>query len=179
MADVTARRVWTGRLRYAVIALVILFFQLLPLQTHPRSWGAPDLLLLVTLAFAARRPDHVPTLLVAAAMLLSDMLLQRPPGLWSGLVLILAELLRSRARSLRSLPFPLEWAFVAIGITAITLANRAILAITLVPLSPMGLTLLQLAITIVAYPPVVALAHFVLRVSRPAQGAVDELGHRL
>ncbi|KPP83801.1 MAG: rod shape-determining protein MreD [Rhodobacteraceae bacterium HLUCCA08] len=179
MAEVTARRVWTGRLRYAVIALAILFFQLLPLQTLPRNWGAPDILLLVTLAFAARRPDHVPALLVAAAMLLSDMLLQRPPGLWTGLVLILTELLRSRARSMRSLPFPLEWGFVAIGIGAITLANRAILAILLVPVAPMGLTLTQLAITIVAYPIVVALAHFALRVNRPAQGAVDEFGHRL
>ena len=179
MAEVTTRRVWTGRMLYATLAILILFIQLLPLQTLPRSWGAPDFLLLFTLAWAARRPDFVPALLVAGAFFLSDLLLQRPPGLWTGLVLILSELLRSRAKSMRSLPFPLEWAFVAVGIAAITLVNRATLVMVLVPVASLGLTLIQMALTIVVYPVVVVISHYLLRVSRPAQGAVDEFGHRL
>lgn len=179
MAEAPARRVWTGRTLFAFLSVLILFMQLLPLQTLPRSWGSPDLLLLFALTFAARRPDFVPAPLIAAAFLLSDMLLQRPPGLWTALVLILTELLRNRAPAMRALPFPLEWTLVTVGIAAITLVNRAVLVMLLVPVAGLGLTLVQMAITIIAYPVVVAISHFFLGVSRPAQGAVDQLGHRL
>ncbi len=145
----------------------------------PIRWIAPDLLLLLTLAWVARRPSFAPALVIAAIFLLADLLFQRPPGLWAGLVLILSEILRSRARTFRTLPFWIEWSTVAFGITVITMINRFTLSMVLVPQAPMGLTLLQMALTIAAYPLVVFVSYALFGVNRPAPGEVDALGHRL
>ena len=145
----------------------------------PVRWMSPDILLLLALAWAARRPSFAPAFLIAAIFLLADFLLQRPPGLWAGLVLILTEILRGRSRSLRTLPFWIEWGTVAMGIIAITMIDRFTLTMVLVPQASMGLTLLQLALTIIAYPLVVFVSYAVFGVSRPAPGAMDALGHRV
>jgi len=179
MAEGSGRRIWTGRALFLGLACLIHFFQLLPLETTPRSWGAPDFLLLFALAWSARRPDFVPAILIAAVFLVSDLLLHRPPGLWAALVVILSEILRARAIALRVVPFPLEWAGIAAGIVAITLLYRLGLAIVGTPAPPFGLTLVQMLITVVAYPFVVLASYLVFGVSRPAQGEVDAMGRRM
>lgn len=145
----------------------------------PIRWIAPDILLLMTLAWVTRRPSFAPAVAIAAIFLLTDFLFQRPPGLWAALVLIFSEVLRSRSRSLRTLPFWIEWATVAVGISIITLVARFTLTMVLVPQGPLGLTLLQLALTIFSYPLVVFVSYAFFGVSRPAPGAVDSLGHRV
>lgn len=145
----------------------------------PVRWIAPDLLLLLALAWVARRPSFAPALVIAATFLLADFLFQRPPGLWAGLVLILSEIIRSRTHSLRTLPFWIEWSTIAMGIAAITLVDRFTLTMVLVPQASLGLTLLQLMLTILAYPLVVFVSYAFLGVSRPAPGEVDALGHRI
>ncbi|MEL6958833.1 MAG: hypothetical protein AAGL89_07795 [Pseudomonadota bacterium] len=150
-----------------------------PAAQDPVRWIAPDFLLLLTLVWIARRPSFVPALVVAALFLMTDFLLQRPPGLWAGLVLILSEVLRARTYSLRTQPFWVEWATVGIGLIAITVVNRFTLSMVLVPQASLGLTLLQLTLTIAAYPLVVFVSYALFGVSRPAPGEVDAYGQRL
>lgn len=145
----------------------------------PARWIAPDLLILLAMVWVARRPSLVPALSIAAVFLLADLLFQRPPGLWAGLVLILSEIIRSRAYILRTLPFWIEWATVAAGITAITLIERFTLSMVLVTQAPLGLTLIQLTLTLLTYPLVVFASYLVFGVNRPAPGEVDAFGHRL
>ena len=114
-----------------------------------------------------------------AVFLLTDLLFQRPPGLWAALVVVLTETLRSRSRGLRNVPLVLEWGTVAFGIVAITLANRLVLAIMLTPQAPLTLTLIQMVMTIMIYPVVVLVAQVLFGLTRPAPGQVDSLGHRL
>lgn len=179
MADTPTTQVWMGRLMFAIVMIAIVFIQLLPLDTRPDVWAAPDLMLTVALAWTARRPDFAPVILVAAVFLLADLLFQRPPGLWAGLVIIMTEIFRSRARRIRNVPLMLEWGSVAAGIVAITLIYRVSLTIVMTPQPPLGLTLIQMVMTIAIYPLVVATAHFIFGVSRPAPGQTDSLGHRL
>ena len=80
------RRVWSFRFLYVASCAAIMFFHLLPLQTSPGRWGAPDFLSALTYAWVLRRPEYVPALLIAAMMLLADMLFMRPPGLQAALV---------------------------------------------------------------------------------------------
>lgn len=179
MADNPAARIWTGRAAYLVVAMAIVFVQLLPLDTAPPRWAPPDLLLAVTLAWVARRPEFLPFPVVFAVFLLADLLFQRPPGLWAALVLILTETVRSRSRGLRSVPLALEWGTISVGIVAITLANRLVLAIVMTPQVPLTLTMIQMVLTIVIYPLVVFVAQVLFGLTRPAPGQVDSLGHRL
>lgn len=179
MAEAPSTTVWFGRAVFLALALVLIFLQLVPLNLEPGGWAPPDLLLAVTVAWVARRPDYAPFIVIAVLFLLTDLLFQRPPGLWSALVIILTEVLRTRAARIRNMPLLLEWGSVAVGIIAITIVNRIVLAIVMMPQAPLGLTLIQMLMTIAVYPVVVIVAHFLFGVSRPAPGAVDSLGHRL
>lgn len=179
MADTPATQVVIGRAVFIALVAVLIFAQLVPLNLEPGGWAPPDLLLAVTVAWVARRPDYAPFYVVAVVFLLSDLLFQRPPGLWAALVLVMTEVIRTRALSIRNMPLALEWGSVAVGIVAITLANRVVLAIVMLPQAPLGLTLIQMLMTIAAYPVVVIVAQYLFGVARPAPGAVDSLGHRL
>ena len=179
MGDSPVARIWIGRAVYLAVAMAIIFLQLLPLDTAPPEWAPPDVLLAVTLAWVARRPEFLPFFVVFLVFLLTDLLFQRPPGLWAGLVLILTETVRSRSRGLRNVPLALEWGTVAVGIVAITLANRLVLAIVMTPQAPLTPTLVQMVLTIAIYPVVVVVAQVLFGLTRPAPGQVDSLGHRL
>lgn len=137
------------------------------------------MLLCVTLAWVARRPDFVPAVSVAVVFLLTDLLFQRPPGLFAALVVLATEMLRTRRSDLRNVPFALEWATVAFAIVAITGLDRLILALTMTPRAPLALDMIEMVLTVVIYPLVVLASHVFFRVRRPARGEVDSLGHRL
>ncbi len=208
MADNTlARRRMIGRITFVALGLFIIFAHLIPLETVPPSlggstlepitqpratagtetevlfdparWIMPDLLILLAVAWVTRRPSFVPALAVAAIFLLADLLFQRPPGLWTGLVLIATEILRGRARAMRTLPFWLEWATVSLAIIVITTIYGFTLSMVLVPQATLGLTVLQLLLTIASYPVVVFVSYLIFGVNRPAPGEVDALGHRI
>jgi rod shape-determining protein MreD len=173
------RGIWSGRVTYLVLAFVLIVAPLLPLNTVPRGYATPDILLAVTAAWAARRPDTLPASVVVAVFLLADFLFQRPPGLYTALVLLLTEWLRRRAGRLRKGSFLGEWLAVGTGIAGVGLVNRVVLAVLLTPQAPLGLTLTQLILTIALYPVIAGVAHLALGLRRPAQGEVDALGHRL
>lgn len=179
MAEVAQPRNWTGRATFAALAFGVIFVQLLPLQTLPPNWAGPDLLLTMTVVWVSRRPEHVPLLLVAGLFLLVDLVFQRPPGLMATLVLVLTEFLRSRTGSFRSLAFGLEWGTVAMGIIAVTLANRFVLMLVMSPQAPMGLTLMQMILTVLAYPAVAALAYVALGIRRATPGEFSTFGGRI
>lgn len=164
---------------YLLLACLVLFLQLLPLETAPRGWVGPDLLLALTFAWVARRPDLAPVWAVAGMLLLSDLLLQRPPGLWSALALIAAEALRARTDDFRDMPFTFEWLIVASFLLGLYLAYMLAWSV-LVPFDiAYGLLALQMALTILAYPFVVAFSGWLLGVAKAAPGQTDAQGRKL
>lgn len=178
MNELTLSRLWLTRAGFILLALTILFFHLLPLETQPRRWAGPDLLLCFAMAWSMRRPEYVPAISLAVVFLLADLLLQRPPGLWALFALIGCEQLRSRARSLRDANFIVEWTTVGVVVIAVTLLYRLVLAVTLVDLPQLSLTLSELALTLLFYPLVVAITHFLMGVRKTAPGDLDALSQR-
>ena len=126
-----------------------------------------------------RRPDYLPALLIAAVFLLEDLLLLRPPGLWTAIVLLGTEVLRSRIALTRELSFPLEWLFIGLLMTAMFLAYRLAFAVTLMPQVGFGFAMVQVVASILVYPLVVWLSHLTLGVHKPGMGEVDDMGRRL
>lgn len=179
MADPAHPRLWLRHATFILLAAVIVFLQLLPLNTTPRLLPFPDVLLLFACLWAVRRPDYVSVVTIATVFLLADFLFHRPPGLMAALVVIATETLRARSISLRSASFGVEWLTVALAISAVTLGGRFALAIVMLPQAPLGLTLLQMVLTILAYPLAVAIAWGLFGISRPAPGEVNALGQRL
>lgn len=173
MAEFTASRLWLMRLAFVGLCVLLIYLHLLPLETTPRRWAGPDLIVALAFVWALRRPDYVPVLSVALVMLLSDLMLQRPPGLLALLVVLGVEHLKKRSRGLREAPFFTEWTSVAVVLIAITLINRLILTILVVQQAPLGLSLMQMLMTILIYPIVVAFSQFAMGVRKIAPGDVD------
>ncbi|WP_149141341.1 rod shape-determining protein MreD [Gemmobacter caeruleus] len=179
MVDPLRRDVLVHRGLYVLMALALLFLRLLPLGNGANGLPGPDLLLCVTLCWLLRRPDYLPALLIAAVFLLEDLLLLRPPGLWTAIVLLGTEVLRSRIALTRELSFPLEWLFIGLLMTAMFLAYRLAFAVTLMPQVGFGFAMVQVVASILVYPLVVWLSHLTLGVHKPGMGEVDDMGRRL
>lgn len=178
MVDPLVLRRWFYRLLLPVIATVFLFFHLLPLHVGAAQWPAPDLLVVFAFAWVMRRPEYVPVVLVAVLVVIHDMLFLRPPGVWAALAVIGLEFLRARAGAARDLPFWVEWAQVTGVLVAMTLGYRLILALFMVERAGLGLSLLQLMMSIAVYPLVVFISVNLLGVRRIGPGEIDRIRTR-
>lgn len=178
MAENATPHVWTMRICFVALCVAIVFFHLIPLDTVPRRWAPPDLMLAFTFAWVLRRPDYLPVLLIAFVMLMADLMFHRPPGLWALCVVLGAEYLKYRTYAPGETGFASEWAAVCIVIIAITLGYRLILGLTLVPTPALGLSMVQMVLTILVYPLVVLVTQIVMGVRKLAPGDQGALGHR-
>lgn len=169
---------WAMRGLYAALAFMVLFLHLLPLDAQPGRWPFPDVLIALTFAWVLRRPDYVPTLLVAFVMLMADLLLQRPPGLLAALVVFGSAYLRSAAPGMKDTGFIGEWMSVGVVITGVFLVNRVILSILSVQQAALWPVLIQLVLTIACYPILVALSQGVFGVRRMSASDAGAVGGR-
>ncbi len=179
MAERAGSDAWLHRGIFLLIALVLFFLRLLPLGSEAGQWPGPDLLLCVILAWVMRRPDYLPVWLIAAVVLIEDMLLMRPPGLWTGLVVLTAEFLRGRVALTRELSFIVEWLLAGALALGLLMAYRTVFVIAMLPQPGLGFALVQTVGTVICYPLVVGLSLYVLNVHKPAMGEVDARGRRL
>lgn len=189
MAERNTTRLLGKRLIYVALWIMLVFLHLLPIDvarpsplSEPsvlaRIWTGPDLHLAITFAWVLRRPEYVPPVLVAGTFLMSDLLLQRPPGLWAALALVGSEALRSRAPGLRDLTFPMEWLNVATTMIMMFLGYRIILGVMMVEAGPLAPTLMQALVTIAIYPVIVALSQLLFGVRKLAPGDIDGMDAR-
>ncbi len=179
MAERNDSKTWVQRGVFILLAFVLIVVDLVPLDMRPSLWVAPDLLLLATLAWVVRKPAYTPVVVIAVVFLMADFLFMRPPGLWAALVVIMTEMIRRRHREFRNMPWLVEWGTIAFGIVVITIANRIVLALVMSPQAPLALSLIEMTATILAYPVVLLVAHFVFRVTRTSPGEIGSRGQIL
>ena len=179
MVDPVTRTRLAHQLLFLAIAAAVVFAQVLPFRIGGGRVPGPDILVLMAFAWVMRRPDFVPPLLAGGVVLAADVLFMRPIGLWAALAVAGLEFLRGRSALSRDLPFLVEWFTVSGVLLLMTLANAAALMLTMVPRAPLGLDFLQLIVSCLSYPLVVALTARPFGVGKLAPGEVDALGHRL
>lgn len=179
MIESARTRRWLFRLAYALVAMVLVVARLLPLGSDAGDWPGPDLLLCLTLAWMLRRPEYMAPWLIALVVLAEDLLLMRPPGLWTALVVVATEFLRSRAALTRELSFPGEWLLVAAVMLGAATAYRFAFTLAFVPQPPLGFSMMQVVASIICYPLVVWLSAIALKLHKPSPGEVDAYGRRI
>ena len=179
MDDGWISSLWLHRLLFLAVAALLMFWKLLPIDNSAGHLPGPDILLCMIFAWTVRRPDYLPVLMIAAVVLLEDMLLMRPPGLWTALVIMGSEVIRSRVVLTRELSFGVEWLLVALLMLAMFVIYRLAFLIVFVPQPVLGFALLQTFWSIMAYPMVVAVSRYGLDLHKPATGELDEYGRRL
>jgi rod shape-determining protein MreD len=139
----------------------------------------PDLLLCVALEWTMRRPDFLPVGLVAVVFLFEDFILMRPPGLWTALVVIATEIVRSRVILTRELNFWVEWILVSGMMLGLLVIYRTVFAILLLPQAGFGFAMIQIVGSILCYPLVVFFSRVVLDLHKPGMGETDAYGRRM
>lgn len=179
MVEVLRGSAWVYRALFVALFTALTFLKLLPLGGLAGDWPGPDLLLCLIFAWAMRRPDYLPVALIAGIVLIEDLLLMRPPGLWTALVVLATEFLRSRAELTRELNFAVEWLLVAGLMVGLLLAYRLSLAVVLVPQAAFGFSMVQTLWSILCYPVVVMLSRLAFDLRKPATGEVDAMGRRM
>ncbi|OZB17347.1 MAG: rod shape-determining protein MreD [Rhodobacterales bacterium 34-62-10] len=179
MAEGSTPRIWAMRMMFVALAMLLIFSKLVPLDFQPQVWAGPDMLVALIFAWALRRPEFVPALSVGLIILLADLLFLRPPGLWAALMVIGTQALKNRARTLRDQPFMMEWLAVAGIFLTISLVNRLVLAVLMIPQAPLGLTVIHVVMTLICYPVIVMISQWVFGVRKAAPGDLDRLGQRI
>ncbi|MCT4557062.1 MAG: rod shape-determining protein MreD [Pelagimonas sp.] len=173
MAETTPTRLWVMRLTYLALALLIILAHLLPIRLGPMDWAGPDVLLALSFAWALRRPDFIPAPLVALALLLADLLLMRPPGLWAALGLLAVEWLKGQGKQLRDNTFFTEWITVAAATLAVAIGYRLVLGILVVSPGAFLLSVQQFGLTVLCYPLVAAASYLIFGVRQITPGEYD------
>ncbi|MBU2956479.1 rod shape-determining protein MreD [Paracoccus sp. 1_MG-2023] len=149
---------------------VLLFIRMLPLAPGMMGWPGPDMGLALILAWVLRRPDQLPALAIVLVVLLEDLLLMRPPGLWAIFVLLGSEAARQREHRWRDTGFMVEWLRVGVLVGLMMLAYRMVLILFLLPVSNLGQVILQYLATVAAYPVAVFAARWLLGLRRIRHG---------
>lgn len=170
---------WIFRGLFLALALALLFLRLLPLGHAPGALPGPDLLLCLILAWVVRRPDFLPMPLILIVILIEDLILMRPPGLWTAIVILATEFLRGRVALTRELNFLVEWVLISAMMLGMLLVYRLVLAMALVPQAAFGFSVVQVLWSVALYPLVVGLSRLVLDLRKPAMGEVDDFGRRV
>jgi rod shape-determining protein MreD len=170
----TTQHIWRYRALFLVLCAAIISIKLMPLSLDNTGVPGPDLLLALTLAWLLRQPAVVPLGAILAVFLLADFLFQRPPGLWTLLVILTCEILRRRRLTMTEFPFLLEWSAFAGAVLAMIVAERMLLSMLFIDAPPLGLSLAHAIVTAAIYPVVVGISKFLfgLRKIGPAEAEV-------
>jgi rod shape-determining protein MreD len=176
MGEAGRLRIWSLRTIFAALAFLILLRALLPVRLDAPAIPGPDLMVCLVFAWVWRRPDVMSAWLIVICILLADFLFQRPPGLWSALVLIGSESVRRHALREGEKTLALEFGVVALVLAAMILMQQLVLFVLLVPQPALGAMLLHLLTTLAIYPLVVVFSVYIVGVQQLPR---DDGGQRL
>ena len=158
-------RILRLRLTYLLIVMLEVVFQTLPIHSSPYQFATPDIPLVITFVWVMRRPDVMNPILITIAFLFADMILMRPPGLWTLIALCASMFLRVRALYFREIIFFYEWLMIAIIIIISFTAHYFVLILTFLPIQNLELLAMQAFITIMLYPICIWIFRSMLRFS--------------
>ncbi len=137
---------------YFCIGLLIIFFQILPLQTTPQAWSGPNVLLVFFAAIVTKRPEFTSSFLVASIFLIEDFFLMRPPGLMSSLTVLGFYFLKRKFQHQEGNSLLSRWGGVTTCLTIILLLYYFISILLFIPSAGFRLTLMELIVTLALYP---------------------------
>ena len=167
MSKLPSERILIYRIIFIAVATFLILANLMPLQTAPQSWPWPNTLLLVIFCWSLREPNFVPVPLIIAVLLLQDFLLHRPPGLFSGISVMILILIKAITASSDDKSFLAEWVRVSLAFAAIPLIFHLVLSLSFVKTIELRISLIQTLFNITTYPFIVLVSHYIFRVKRP------------
>lgn len=145
-------KIWWTRFVIVFACALLIFFHLIPTGDYDSSWPRPDVILCLCFLTIAKRPEYMPFWLVGFIMFFADILLGRPFGLWTAIILLASEVFRSRMHTATESSFLKEWLTFLVILFFIVLSYRLILMMSFVQTSELGYFLLNMLATFALYP---------------------------
>lgn len=179
MAEVAKSSPVAGTFAYLGLMLGLVLLRLLPMDTAPSKWPLPDLMVVLSCVYAARRPRYMPIGAVAAVFVLADFLLMRTPGVLSLCVVLATEFLRRQSALLRAGTLTVEWLTVGLTLIALYTAERVLTMVLFVPRPDFVPVFVAAILAALSYPLVAGVAGLVFGLQRQAAGTLDNRGRRL
>jgi len=164
---------------FVLASLGTVFIAMLPLGLTTTAGLTPDLFFALVFAWIIRRPETLPLGLVAIMALFMDVMLMRPVGLWALFVILASEYFRMTGRTLREQMFAIEWLVFAVAFALGQAAQLLILKLAFVDAPGLRLVFGYMFITIIAYPAVVGVIVYGLRIRAPGQVSSSRNGGML
>lgn len=160
------------RLGFEVVLFIVLGFvsiglAILPMGLTADSTPFPDLMFCVIAAWVIRRPETAPLLAIAAIGLVGDVMMMRPLGLWTLLLVLGSEGLRISERAFRDIPFVLEWIYVSGFLIIMIILQNVILLVSFADVYDFGMLAWHVMRTIAIYPIVAAVLYWIFRIRAP------------
>ena len=171
--------IWVRQLLLILFAALVVFYKLIPFTLEPTELPAPDILFCVISALIIRRPEIVPFWIIAIIYFGFDVFLMQPPGVWTACILIATEVTRANRDTFRENLFLFEWFYLCLIFCLALLANRIFWAVSLVPTPPVSILFWEFFFTALAYPVVLFIITYILRIKKPVLGALGMKGQKL
>lgn len=155
---------WFGSALFASLGLFATLAAMLPLGLSADAWVMPDLFFCIAFYWVVRRADTAPIALICCVTLFADVMLMRPLGLWSFVMILSMELVRYQRLPIREQMFIVEWILFAFLFAAALLLNALMLTLSFSTSPSFDLTISYFVSTVAAYPLVVGVLYYVFRI---------------
>jgi len=159
-------RIWLYQALFLALAFALMSISMMPPRSQQPVLPQPDILFCLIAAWTMRQPDYVRPVMIIVTVLLSEIMFLKPPGLWTALVLLATEFLRSSVDRIRYQAFTFEWILFSATFAAAMILYQLVLVITFVPVLEPGSAALHVLVTIIAYPVIVMISNTVFRVRK-------------
>ena len=176
MSATKLHHTWLFQLALILFSALIIFFHLIPFSLTPTPLPTPDILFCVISALIIRRPEIVPFWIVGLIYFGFDVFLMRPLGVWTMCILGAAMVLRSNRDAFRENPFLFEWLYTSLIFLLALMAQQTLLAVSFVPTPPALSMVWEFVFTAAAYPIILFVITYILRIKKPALGALGYKG---
>ena len=143
---------WVQRFFYFIFSLLLIVWLIVPQNPLKQTIPTPDFLFCLTLAIIFRRPNVLPIVLIGLVFLVTDILFNRPIGLWTAIVLITTEFARTQFWRYNDANFITTWLFVSLLIMISTFTHMIVLNIFLISQAEFWHYLIWAMLTILIYP---------------------------
>mgnify|MGYP001240726233 CR=1 FL=1 len=156
---------WTSSIKYLLLSFIIISVQILPLPIVQQEILWPDLIFLFSVGWLLRKPDQLPIMVIYLVHLISDIVLLRPIGLWSGLSLIVFVFVKWRIYKTKAIfQIGQELIFVMALLALVLITNLILQYMFKILNPPITMIMLQMTFSLLIYPLVMGILHYILGV---------------
>ena len=157
---------WIQRSTYLIFSFFLVVWLIVPQNPFKQTIPTPDFLFCLTLAIIFRRPNLLPIAFIGLVFLSTDILFNRPIGLWTAIVLITTEFARTQFWRYKGVNFITTWLFVSFLILLATFFYMMILKIVVISQTDFWHYLIWALLTILIYPIMFCLSFLIVGFDR-------------